>query len=179
MHHSLRLYSRYREFFLRYYIFQAKWTKIPLIGEIVRKVANAYGKNAEGAYLLTLGEANEIVDSSKGLAVGPCACRTLFKNCDNLTNTEIMVGLDRNIFVQDRPHQYQAITKEEAKRILEQCHEAGLVHTIIKCRTDFYAICNCCSCCCVPMRLSKEYGIRHALTKSNDIVQQFRKSHIT
>ncbi len=32
MHHSLKLYSRYLELFLRYYIFQAKWTMIPLIG---------------------------------------------------------------------------------------------------------------------------------------------------
>jgi len=31
MHHSLKLYSRYRELALKYYIFQARWTRIPLI----------------------------------------------------------------------------------------------------------------------------------------------------
>ncbi len=175
MHHSLRLYSRYRELFLRYYIFQAKWTKIPLVGRIVRRVANLYGKKVSGAYLLTLNEANEIVDSSEHLALGPCTCRAVFHNCDNPINTEIMVRLSQNIFMEERPHDYQEITKQEAKDILRQCHQRGLVHTIIKCRRDFYAICNCCSCCCVPLRLNKNYGIGNALTRNTDIIQQFKE----
>ena len=175
MHHSLRLYSRYHELFLRYYIFQARWTRIPLVGRVVRKVANIYGKKASRAYLLTLNEANEIVDSAEGLSLGPCTCRGVFKNCDNPINAEIMVGLSRNIFVEQRPHEYREITKQEAKEILNQCHQSGLIHTIIKCRQDFYAICNCCSCCCVPLRLKKEYGIGNALTRSDDIVRQFKE----
>lgn len=175
MHHSLRLYSRYRELFLRYYIFQAKWTRIPLIGRLVRKVANSYGKKMSGAYLLNLHEANEIVDSSEGLALGPCTCRAVFKNCDNPINVEIMVGLNRNIFMEERPHDYHEITKQEAKNILKQCHQRGLIHTIVKCRQDFYAICNCCSCCCVPLRLNKKYGIGNALVRRDDIVQELKK----
>ncbi len=175
MHHSLKLYSRYRELFLRYYIFQAKWTQIPLIGRVIRKVANLYGKKVSGAYLLTLNEANEIVDSSEGLALGPCTCRVVFHNCDNPINTEIMVGLNRKIFIEERPHDYREITKQEAKEILRQCHQSGLIHTIVKCRQDFYAICNCCPCCCVPLRLSKKYGIGNALTKNNDIIRQFKE----
>jgi hypothetical protein len=147
VHHSLRVYSRYRELFLRYYISQAKWTRVPVIGRLVRKVANLYGRKASGAYLLTLQEANEIVDSSDGLALGPCTCRTVFKNCDNLINVEIMVGLNQNIFMEERPHDYHEITKQEARNILKQCHQRGLIHTIVKCRQDFFAICNCCSCC--------------------------------
>ena len=178
MHHSLRLYIRYRELSLRYYIFQAKWTKIPLIGRLVRKIANSYGKNMSGAYLLTINEANEIVDSSDGLALGPCTCRTVFKHCDNPISAEIMVGLNRNIFVEARPHDYHEITKKEAKAILRHCHEIGLIHTILKCRQDFYAICNCCSCCCVPLRLNKEYGIGNALLRRDDIVQELKKRQL-
>ncbi len=103
MHHSLRLYSRHREWVLKFYIFWARWTKIPLIGRLVRLVANAYGRNMEGAYLLTTSEAEEIVDSAEGLALGPCACRAVFGNCDNSVNTEIMLGLTRNVFVEERP----------------------------------------------------------------------------
>ena len=170
----MRLYSRYRELFLRYYVFQAKWTRIPLLGRVVRKVANIYGKKGSSAYLLTLAEANEIVDNSEGVALGPCTCRVVFDNCDNPINTEIMVGLSRNIFTEERPRDYQEITKQEAKDILRQCHQNGLIHTIIKCRQDFYAICNCCTCCCVPMRLKKEYGIGNALIRSDDIVREFK-----
>ncbi len=155
-------------------MFGARCTGIPLVGRLVRRVANLYGRNMEGAYLLTPSEAEEVVDISEGLAVGPCTCRGVFKNCDNPINAEIMLGLTRNIFVEERPHDYREITKQEAKDILRQCHQRGLIHTIIKCRQDFYAICNCCSCCCVPLRLSKEYGIGNAINKSGDIVQQFK-----
>jgi len=179
MHHSLRLYSTYRELFLRYYVFQAKWTRIPLLGRVVRKAANLYGKKGSRAYLLTLDEANEIVDNSDGLALGPCACRIMFGNCDNPINAEIMVGLSRNVFVHIRPHDYREITRQEAKEVLRRCHENGLIHTIIKCQQDFYAICNCCSCCCVPFRLKKEYGIGNALVRSDDIVWEFKTHRLS
>jgi len=170
MHHSLRLYSRYQEWFLRYYIFMAKWTRIPLVGRVVRRVANLYGTKVHRAYLLTLDEANEIVDSSEGLALGPCTCRAVFHNCSNPINAEIVVGLNRNVFIEERPHNYRQITKQEAKDILAQCHQRGLIHTIVKCRRDFYAICNCCSCCCVPLRLTKKYGIGSALNRKDDTI---------
>ncbi len=178
MHHSLKLYSRYRESFLRYYIFQAKWTRIPLIGGLVRAVANLYGQKGSRAYRLTPEEANEIVDLAEGLALGPCTCRTVFHNCDKPINTEIMVGLSRNIFLQERPHDYREITRQEAKEILRQCHQSGLIHTIVKCREDFYAICNCCSCCCVPLRLNRQYGIGNALTRNNDIIRDFKMAAV-
>ncbi len=174
MHHSLRLYERHRELFLRYYIFQARWTRLPLVGRLVRRVANTYGKRVSGAYLLTPSDAESIVDIAEGLFLGPCTCRAVFHNCDNPLNAEIMVGLTRNVFLAERAHDYHPITKAEAKDILKQCQQKGLIHTIIKCREDFYAICNCCSCCCVPLRLSREYGIGNALTRSRDIVQEFK-----
>jgi len=159
----LRFYSRYRESFLRFYIFMAKWTRVPLIGGLVRVIANLYGKKGSQGGLLSLEEAEAIVDCSEGLAVGPCTCRQVFRNCNNPLDVEIMLGLTRNIFLEQRPQDYKEITKEKAKKILRDCHQQGLIQSIIKCRKDFYAICNCCSCCCVPLRLKKEYGIGQAL----------------
>ena len=174
MHHSLRFYSGHREFVLKLYMFFAHWTKIPLIGRLVRRVANAYGKNMEGGYLLTTDEAEQIVDSAEGVAVGPCTCRAVFRNCDNPIDVEIMLGATRHIFMEHMPHDSHEITREEAKNILRDCHRRGLIHAIIKCREDYYAICNCCTCCCVPLRLSKQYGIGNAITRSADIVQEFK-----
>lgn len=175
MHHTLKFYSRYRELFLRYYIFQSRWTRLPLVGRLVRRVANIYGNRASSAYVLKPEEAAEIIDLSQGLALGPCTCRAVFGNCDNPVDTEIMLGLSRNVFLKERPKDYREISKEAAKEILENCHRRGLVHTIIRCRSDFYAICNCCACCCVPLRLAKNYGIANALIRSPDIVRQFRE----
>ena len=175
MHHSLKLYRRHRELFLRYYIFQAKWTKIPIIGRMVRATANLYGKHAAKACLLTTVEAERIVELAHGLALGPCTCREVFRNCDKRIDAEIMVGLTRNIFIEERPEDYREITAEEAKQILRQCHEQGLIHTLLKCKEDFYSICNCCTCCCVPLRLNKQYGIGNAMVRDTDIVEHFGK----
>jgi hypothetical protein len=175
MHHTLKLYSRHRESALRFYMFWARWTRIPLIGRLVRWVANTWGRNLEGAYVLTTDEAGEIMDACDSLAVGPCSCRKLYHNCDNPVDVEIMLSLNGNVFVEERPQDYREISKQEAKEILRECHERGLIHSIVKCREDFYAICNCCTCCCVPLRLHNQYGIGSALTRRGDIVQVFRE----
>ena len=167
MHHTLKLYSRHRESVLRFYMFGARLTRIPLIGRLVRWVANTWGSNLEGAYVLTPDEADEIVDASESLMVGPCSCREVFRNCDNPVNVEIMLSLGGNIFVDERPDEY--------REILRDCHQRGLIHSIVRCREDFYAICNCCSCCCVPLRLRNQYGIGSALGRRDDIVQVFRE----
>ena len=174
MHHSFKFYRRYRKLFLRYYIFQSGWTKLPLVGKLVRRAANLYGRRVSNAYVLRPEEAAQIIDLSEGVALGPCECRTVFHNCDAPINTEIMLGLSRHAFLEARPGDYREISKEEAKEILADCHRRGLVHTILRCREDFYAICNCCACCCVPMRLVKNYGIANALKRNPDIVRQFR-----
>ena len=177
MHHSLKIYSRYREKALSIYIFLAKWTKIPIIGGIVRKVANLFGSNSHGANILTLGEAYEIIDSAGSIALGPCTCRSVFKNCNSLLNAEIMLSINKTVFAfnEKKPDAYRMIDKQEAKDIMKQCHDKKLLHTIIKCRGDYYAICNCCTCCCVPYRLLKDYGIGNALTRRKDIVEHFKK----
>jgi len=173
LHHTLRFYSHNRERFLRYYIFQAKWTKIPLIGRFVRWVGNRYGETSHGAVLLTPEEAKQLVDLSPEVLVGPCACRHEFHNCENPVEAEIMLGRD-NPFVAGRPQDYRTVSREEAKSLLDDCRRRGLVATAIKCRENFYAICNCCSCCCVPMRLRQDYGIGSALVRNPNIVAEFR-----
>ncbi len=176
MHHTLRFYSKHREIFLRYYIFQAKWTRIPLVGNVVRAVANAYGKSSHNAYLITLEEAEQLIDLSRKLLLGPCDCRKVFQNCDNPVNAEIVIGLGTNVFTEERPGDYKEISKQEAKDVLLDCHERRLIHTLVRCREDFYSICNCCPCCCVPLRLKQNYGIGHGLVRVDDIVDRFIRS---
>ncbi|HEY93367.1 MAG TPA: hypothetical protein G4O15_00315, partial [Dehalococcoidia bacterium] len=84
-------------------------------------------------------------------------------------------GFHANAFVDERPEDYRKLKADEAKSILRQCHELGLIHTIIKCRNDFFAICNCCACCCVPLRLNRQYDIGHAVVRDKDIVNEFRE----
>jgi hypothetical protein len=175
MHHTLKLYGRHRLAVLRLYMFGAAWTRLPLLGGLARRLANSYGRNMHRVYLLTPAEAEDLVTVAEGVAVGPCDCRRAFGHCDNPVETEILLGPSRHAFLEVMPHDAREITREEARAILRDCHRRGLIHTIARCRGDFYAICNCCTCCCVPLRLSKEYGIGSALLRHEDVVQEFKE----
>ena len=176
MHHTLKIYSRYRSRLLKVYMFLAKWTKIPLIGSFVRKVANLFGSNTHGANLITLNEAYQIIDSAQAIALGPCSCRAVFNNCDAPMSAEIMLSVDEDVFAFNpkKLDAYRMMDRQEAKDIMKSCHDKGLIHTILKCAGGYYALCNCCTCCCVPYRLLKNYGIGNALTRRKDIVDRFK-----
>jgi hypothetical protein len=153
----------------------ARCTRIPLLGRLAVWIANTYGKNLHRAYLLTQDEADELLEIAEGVAVTSCDCRRVFHNCDNPLNTEILLGPSRKVFLEEMPHDAREINKDEARDILIDCHQRRLVPTILKCRGDFYAICNCCSCCCLPLRLSKQYGIGNAVIRHKDIIGEFRE----
>ena len=175
MHHSIRFYSGHQPSILRFYMFWARWSRIPLIGRLVRRIANSYGSHSHVAYLLSPQEAEALVDMAEGVALGPCTCRTLYRKCDHPVDVEILLGPARRVFLEKKPHDSHEISKEEAVKVLRDCHERGLIQTIVRCQDDFYAICNCCTCCCVPMRLSKQYSIGNALVRHQDIVGEFQE----
>jgi hypothetical protein len=175
MHHTLRFYGNNRRNIIRSYIFFARWTRLPLVGELVRRLANAYGRNLHRAYLLTPKEAEELVNTAEGVAVGPCDCRKAYQKCDHPKNNEILLGPTRHIMLEAMPEDSREISREAAGEILRDSQRRGLILTVAKCRGDYYAICSCCSCCCVPLRLSKQYGIGEALVRHKDIVGEFRE----
>ena len=179
MHHTLSFYGGHRRGILRFYMFWARFSRIPLLGWPVRRIANSYGNNMHRAYLLTPAEAEELVNIAEGVALGPCDCRSTFRNCDNPVSAEILLGPTRHILGHAMQRGSREISKEEARELLQDCRQRGLIHTTIKCRGDFYAICNCCTCCCVPLRLSKQYGIGNALVRHHDIVQEFREFQLS
>jgi hypothetical protein len=174
LHHSLKFYNANRPWILRLYMFGAYSTRIPIIGGLVRKFANTYARSEHRAFLLTIEEATEIVKLSKALASSSCTCRELYHKCEHPKDNELLLGPSRHALAETMPEEAVEITPEKALAILEDSKKRGLVLTIIKCRGDYYAICSCCSCCCIPLRSSKKYGIGEALQRHKDIVQEFR-----
>jgi hypothetical protein len=174
MHHTLKFYNANRPFILRIYMFGARCTQLPLIGGLARKFANFYARGEHRAYLLTAEEAAEMVTLAKGVASSGCTCRKLYHNCSHPKDNEILLAPSRHALVETMPKDAQEITPERAKAIMADSKSRGLVLTVIKCRADYYAICSCCSCCCVPLRFSKKYGIGEALQRHKDIVKEFR-----
>ncbi len=179
MHHSLRLYGQHQRQFLMLYMFLAKLISVPLLGRWVRSAANIYGRRGHGGYLLTLAEAEKIVDASRDVALGPCNCRQLFRHCDSPIMSEILIGDGVEAFsTRQEADGFRRVSKEEAKDILRDCHQKRLTHTIMQCGQHFYAICNCCSCCCVPMRLRHEYGVGYALVRNQTVVADYQRQQL-
>ena len=175
MHHTLKFYNLNRKGILRLYMLLAAFARVPLAGRLVVKIANAYGRSQHRAYLLTPTEAKELVTLAGGLAVTSCTCRNIYKKCGHPRDNEILLAPSGHVLEEIMPHEAEEITTEKAVEIIQESQRRGLVLSVVKCRGDFYAICSCCSCCCVPLRLSKKYGIGEALVRHKDIVKEFQE----
>jgi hypothetical protein len=170
MHHTFRFYGSHQHGVLKAYMMLARLTRVPIIGRLVRFIGNSYGKRFHHGYVLSVQEAEQIIDAAESVAIGTCACRHVFHNCDAPETSEIVVGIGAEIFPEVRSGEFKLASKEDAKKILHECHQLKFIHTIQKCLNDFYAICNCCPCCCVPLILRRDYGIGSALVREKDIV---------
>ena len=178
MHHSLRLYGKHQHRLIHLYIDLAGLAKIPLLGKVVRWVANTYALHGHSGYYLTLSEAEQIVDSAGNVSLGPCSCRQEFHNCDHPVMSEIVLGDGSSEIYSSRVKEFRAISKEEGKDILRKARQQKLTQSIMRCGDHFYAICSCCSCCCVPTRLRQEYGIGKALVRNPHVVRDFQRQQM-
>lgn len=107
--------------------------------------------------------AREIVlKAPPDVAVFECPCRQLRPNPCKPTQVCMAIGQPFVDFVlEHHPRTGRRLTQEEALRLLEEEHERGHVHSAWfkdVMLNRFYAICNCCKCCC---------GGIEAMTKQN------------
>ncbi len=174
MLHTAGYYGKHQHRFLHLYLTLAKLTRVPILGKLVRWVANGYARHGHGGYYLTLVEAEKIVDISNNVFLGPCSCRKEHRNCEYPIMSEIVLGDALAEIYVSRKKELRQISKEEAKSILRQAHQKRLVQSIMRCGEHFYAICSCCNCCCVPRRLQQTFGIGRALVRNPHVVQDFQ-----
>ncbi len=81
-----------------------------------------------------------------------------------------------DFLVDHKPKVSMKLTREQALAKLEEFHDMGLVHNawFKSCLKDrFYAICNCCTCCCLGMETMRR-GIRQ-LTSSGYVARTDEK----
>jgi len=114
-------------------------------------------------------KAREIVMSAPTeIAVIDCACRQASikagkKKCGGPIQVCMMIGQPSVDFViEHHPKTSRKITRQEAIDLLQAEHERGHVHTAWfkhAMNDRFYAICNCCSCCCGGIKAMVQYGV--------------------
>ncbi len=104
-----------------------------------------------------------ILNAPVEVAAYECACRhAREKHCEP-TQVCMVVGAGPVSFVlEHNPQSSRRLTHEEALELLRVEHERGHVHSAWfkdAMQGRFYAICNCCKCCCGGIRNMKEYGM--------------------
>lgn len=99
-----------------------------------------------GSQILPFESALGIVDEARRLAVTSCACRLRARECEG--PVEVCLQLNRAAEYTIKRGSGREVTRAEAKEILKQSEEAGLVHTTENRLGNGHVICNCCPCCC-------------------------------
>ncbi len=99
-----------------------------------------------------------ILKNPESIAVGTCPCRMVSGNPCLPEPMEVcmFVGEPFASFIAEQNPYYRKTTQEEAVHIIETTHKQGCVHSAFFKKdmgNRFYAICNCCKCCCLGVKI--------------------------
>jgi ferredoxin len=113
--------------------------------------------------------ASALLDGAKAWGVRDCICRVqqklIDKGCDSPVENCLVFAPIEGVF--DHSKTTRAISREEAKRILHEAEDAGLVHSPGNYQDGNSYICNCCTCCCGVLRSVAEFSIPSVVAKSD------------
>lgn len=104
-----------------------------------------------------------VLQGPPDVAAFECGCRHARENPCEPFRVCMAVGQPFAGFILDHhPQTSRLLTQEEALELLRAEHDRGHVHTAWfkdACGGRFYAICNCCKCCCIGIEGMVKYGI--------------------
>jgi Pyruvate/2-oxoacid:ferredoxin oxidoreductase delta subunit len=121
-----------------------------------------------------------ILHNPEHIAVLQCPCRTArAEPCQPLDVCLIVGEPFVGLVVEHHPERARRITPDEAAAILQAEHERGHVHHAFfkdAMLDRFYAICNCCACCCGAMQ-AHQNGV--PMLASSGFVSHVDQAHCT
>jgi ferredoxin len=128
----------------------------PIIDKI-KKDPNAYFQIKQKDFLL-LEEALEQVEAAEFHVVLNCDCRSSEMACKHMR--EGCIRFDDGARYTIERGLGRVVTKEECKQIVIETDRDGLMHIGAKSRLEhgLFGFCNCCTCCCFPLRTSVKLG---------------------
>ncbi len=169
----LFIFARYIEVPLlktAYFLLRGKWKGIGSTS-LFRAIASyllvrPFGYLGDTAKPMPYHEVLNYIEEIEGpIAVGPCRCRIGHKACHHPLETDIVLRTGYKAWTKAFPRDYRTISKKEAKAIVTQCHDLGMMQMIfVHCPVNLYneyVICNCCTCGCVPYIINRELGQLH------------------
>ncbi|UCE28872.1 MAG: hypothetical protein JSV85_06315 [Candidatus Bathyarchaeota archaeon] len=113
-------------------------------------------------------EVKEILEGARRIVVQDCGCKTEYRNCD--APKDVCISLDEtgDELLEETKHNPREISVDEAVKVLQRSHEAGLVHLAYTMRGDEKPglICSCCPCCCHTLGSLARGGIHTQILTS-------------
>ena len=91
-------------------------------------------------------DVEHFIDTAESIAVVRCPCRLSESKCD--APVETCIQFDRGALYNIKRGTGRSITKDEARDIVKQSEELGLVHTVENRPGIGNVLCNCCTDCC-------------------------------
>ena len=110
-------------------------------------------------------EANDIIiKNPQNIVAYECPCRAQKNDPCRPTDVCLVIGDPFvDLIHMFHPRRSRRITSDEALKIIKEEDARGHVHTAwfkSAMLNRFYAICNCCKCCCLGMKFMHEYGAK-------------------
>ena len=108
-----------------------------------------------------------ILKNPQNIVAYECGCRGQKKNSCKPSDVCLVVGEPFvDLLRMFQPFRSRRVSQEEALKILKEEDERGHVHTAwfkTALLDRFYAICNCCSCCCLGIKFMNEHKMKTIL----------------
>ncbi len=118
-----------------------------------------------------MSEMREILLDADRIAIQDCGCKSSFDNCDAPKDVCLSVNKTADELLADDKYGSREITVNEAMKVLEKSHEAGLVHMAYTMKGDPNPglVCSCCACCCNTLGSLVRNGIHTQVLTSRYI----------
>jgi ferredoxin len=118
------------------------------------------------AEVVTHEQASDFIDAISGLentqiAVGPCMCQKALNKRSGPYMKDMVILYGSDAYKRAYGDEYHDVTPEEAKKLLKEFSDEGLIPTFFACVHSggwIYAICNCESEICFPFRAHQAAG---------------------
>lgn len=120
--------------------------KLPFAYRFIRKIATVSMKNNHYGQVIPLEDAEKVVEMVQSVTRIACVCRNILCG-KNDARYCLLLGVDPTGAIRDWPElesSLETLTAGEAKKLLREFDQKGLVHSVWTFKTPFIgAICNC------------------------------------
>ncbi len=118
------------------------------------------------AEVVTVEQAKDFIDAISGLentqiAVGPCMCQKALGKRKGTYMKDMVILYGAEAYKRAYEQEYKDLSPEEAKKLLQDFHQEGLIPAFYACMQSqgwIYAICSCESEICFPFRAHQAAG---------------------